>query len=86
MLLNNAKVTDHHAIIPTVPLERQDIADLPKTEQQILNLVAMRLLCATGGKTPTTDRITVSAGLFAAKGRTVTAEGWKAVERRFKDS
>ena len=86
---NNAKVTDHHAIIPTVQLERQDIADLPKTEQQILNLVAMRLLCATGGKhTYDETEITISCGgySFAAKGRTVTAEGWKAVERRFKDS
>ena len=86
---NNAKVTDHHAIIPTVQLEKQDIADLPKTEQQILNLVAMRLLCATGGKhTYDETEITVSCGgySFAAKGRTVTAEGWKAVERRFKDS
>ena len=86
---DNAKVTDHHAIIPTVQIEKQDIADLPKTEQQILNLVAMRLLCATGGKhTYDETEITVSCGgySFAAKGRTVTAEGWKAVERRFKDS
>ena len=49
-ITNNAKVTDHHAIIPTVQLEKQDISALPESEQKILRLVAMRLLSATGEK------------------------------------
>ena len=49
-ITNNAKVTDHHAIIPTVQLEKQDISALPESEQKILRLVAMRLLSATSEK------------------------------------
>lgn len=47
---DNSKVTDHHAILPTVQLEKQDVSALPQSEQKILNLVGMRLLCATGKK------------------------------------
>lgn len=47
---DNSKVTDHHAILPTVQLEKQDVSALPQSEQKILNLVGMRLLCATGEK------------------------------------
>lgn len=49
-ITNNAKVTDHHAIIPTVQLEKQDISELPESEQKIIRLVAMRLLSSTGEK------------------------------------
>ena len=49
-ITNNAKVTDHHAIIPTVQLENQDLAELPESEQKIIRLIAMRLLSATGEK------------------------------------
>ena len=49
-ITNNAKVTDHHAIIPTVQLEKQDLAELPESEQKIIRLIAMRLLSATGEK------------------------------------
>ena len=41
---DNSKVTDHHAILPTVQLEKQDVFALPQSEQKILNLVGMRLL------------------------------------------
>lgn len=49
-ITNNAKVTDHHAILPTVQLEKQDITELLQSEQRILSLVGMRLLAATGEK------------------------------------
>ena len=49
-ITNNAKVTDHHAIIPTVQLEKQDISELPESEQKIIRLIAMRLLSSTGEK------------------------------------
>ena len=86
-ITNNAKVTDHHAIIPTVQLEKQDITELPEAEQKILRLVAMRLLSATGEK-HIYDEISVSISCeghdFSAKGKSVVQEGWKDVERRFK--
>ena len=86
-ITNNAKVTDHHAIIPTVQLEKQDISVLPESEQKILRLVAMRLLSATGEKhtyEETSLTISCEGYVFSTKGKTVVQEGWKAVEQRFK--
>ena len=88
-IINNAKVTDHHAIIPTVQLEKQDLFELPQSEQKVLSLVGMRLLAATGEKHIYDEtRITLSCEgyEFKSKGKTVTQEGWKAVEQRFKAS
>ena len=86
---NNAKVTDHHAIIPTVQLEKQDLSELPESEQRIIRLVAMRLLSATGEKhiyDETSVTLTCEGYEFKAKGKTVVQDGWKAIERRFKET
>ena len=88
-ITNNAKVTDHHAIIPTVQLEKQDLFELPQSEQKVLSLVGMRLLAATGEKhiyDETLIKLSCEGYEFKSKGKTVTQEGWKAVERRFKAS
>ena len=84
---NNAKVTDHHAILPTVQVETLDIAELPESEQKILRLVATRLICTTGEKhiyDETTLTISCEGSLFTAKGKTVVQDGWKGIERQFK--
>lgn len=88
-ITNNAKVTDHHAIIPTVQLEKQDLGELPESEQKIIRLVAMRLLSATGEKhiyDETSVTLTCEGYEFKAKGKTVVQDGWKAIERRFKET
>lgn len=88
-VLNSSKVSDHHAIIPTVQLDRQNASELPQTEQNIMNLVGMRLLCAVSGKHEYEDTqlvIDCEGHNFKVKGKTVLIEGWKAVERRFKAS
>ena len=88
-ITNNAKVTDHHAIIPTVQLEKQDITELTQSEQKILSLVGMRLLAATGGKhiyDETQITLSCEGYVFKAKGKTVIQDGWKAIEQRFKAS
>ena len=88
-ITNNAKVTDHHAIIPTVQLEKQDISELPESEQKIIRLVAMRLLSSTGEKhiyDETSVTLSCEGYEFKTRGKTVTQEGWKAIEQRFKDA
>ena len=88
-ITNNAKVTDHHAIIPTVQLEKQNPAELPESEQKIIRLVAMRLLSATGEKhiyDETSVTLTCEGYEFKAKGKTVVQDGWKAIERCFKET
>ena len=88
-ITNNAKVTDHHAIIPTVQLEKQDLIELPESEQKIIRLIAMRLLSATGEKhifDETSVTLTCEGYEFKAKGKTVVQDGWKAIERHFKET
>ena len=88
-ITNNAKVTDHHAIIPTVQLEKQDLIELPESEQKIIRLIAMRLLSATGEKhiyDETSVTLTCEGYEFKAKGKTVVQDGWKAIERCFKET
>lgn len=88
-ITNNAKVADHHAIIPTVQLEKQDLGELSESEQKIIRLVAMRLLSATGEKhiyDETSVTLTCEGYEFGAKGKTVVQDGWKAIERRFKET
>ena len=88
-ITNNAKVTDHHAIIPTVQLEKQDLGELPESEQKIIRLVAMRLLSATSEKhiyDETSVTLTCEGFEFKAKGKTVVQDGWKSVERCFKET
>ena len=88
-ITNNAKVTDHHAIIPTVQLEKQDLGELPESEQKIIRLVSVRLLSATGEKhiyDETSVTLTCEGYEFKAKGKTIVQDGWKAVERRFKET
>ena len=86
---NNAKVTDHHAIIPTVQLDKQDIGELPQSEQKIISLVGMRLLAATGEKhifDETQITVICEGYEFRTKGKTVVQDGWKGIEQRFKAS
>ena len=88
-VVNNKKVTDHHAILPTVQLEKQDVSALPQSEQKILNLVGMRLLCATGEKhnyAETQISLSCEGYEFKTKGKTVVQNGWKAIEELFKAS
>lgn len=86
-VMDNKKVSDHHAIIPTAEVGEADLQELSKGERDILMLVGVRLLCATA-----TDHrfleteITVSCAgeQFRAKGKTILEEGWKAVEAAFR--
>lgn len=88
-VLNSKKVTDHHAIIPTMEIAKADLAALPETERKILSLVANRLLCATGEKhLYETVKAELACGgyTFAASGKSVLKNGWKDFEDTFKRS
>lgn len=49
-VVNNDKVTDHHAILPTKLVKDLDFSSLNEKEQNILNLVIKTLLIATNEK------------------------------------
>ena len=85
-LLDSKKVSDHHAIIPTMELEKADLAALPESERNILVLVGARLLmaCAEPHIFEAVTAVLSCAGQeFTAKGKAVLAAGWKDLERRF---
>ena len=85
-LLDSKKVSDHHAIIPTMELTKTDLAALPESERNILTLAGARLLmaCAAPHIFEAVTAVFSCAGqTFTAKGKTVLAEGWKGLERRF---
>ena len=88
-LLNSKKVTDHHAIIPTVEIALADLKALPETERKILSLVANRLLCATGEKhlyETVKAELTCGGYVFQTSGKSVLKNGWKDFEEAFKKS
>ena len=88
-VLNSKKVTDHHAIIPTMEIAKADLAALPETERKILSLVANKLLCATGEKhLYETVKAELSCGVytFTTSGKSVLKNGWKDFEDAFKRS
>ena len=85
-LLDSKKVSDHHAIIPTMEVAKADLAALPESERNILTLVGARLLmaCAESHIFEAVTAVFSCAGQeFTAKGKTVLAAGWKDLERRF---
>lgn len=86
-LLNSKKVSDHHAIIPTMELAKTDLSGLPETERNILTLAGARLLMAAA-EPHTFEAVTAvfecAGQTFTAKARTVLSDGWKGLERRYR--
>ena len=83
-VINSKKVSDHHAILPTRSMANADLSSLPAGESHVLRLIAARLLAAVGEPyryAETTVQMECAGQVFTAKGKTVLAEGWKAVER-----
>ena len=81
---DDSKVTDHHAIIPTVEIARTDLSELPSGERDVLTLLAVRLLCATTQANrfeAVTAMLDCQEYTFTAKGKTILQSGWKEVER-----
>lgn len=79
-VINDKKVSDHHAIIPTKEAIKCSLDDLPKGEQAILRLIATRLFCAVGEPFRYNESvIELSDGnyIFSAKGKTTVQSGWK---------
>ncbi|MCI9577187.1 MAG: DNA topoisomerase 3 [Clostridiales bacterium] len=88
-LLNNAKVSDHHAVIPTAEIENLDIASLPSEERDILLLVGYKLLCASAPKhsfESTAATLLCAGQAFSARGKVVLEQGWKEIEGYLKSS
>lgn len=79
-VINNSKVSGHHAIIPTNSIVTADLSSLPTGEKNILTLIAAKLICATAPehKYEAVKLTGICNGTeFTATGRTVLDMGWK---------
>lgn len=85
-VIDNKKVSDHHALIPTAAISNAALSALPAGERSILTLLMTRLLCAVGDP-HRFDETTVTAeceGIsFSASGKAVTDMGWKAIDKAY---
>ena len=84
-VVDNKKVADHHAIIPTRELQKCNLNELPKGELAILQLISTRLFVAVGDPhryTETVIELDCGGTAFSAKGKTVLHEGWKAYVKK----
>jgi DNA topoisomerase-3 len=85
-VMNNKKVSDHHAIIPTQSIKNADFGTLSSTDRNILYLISNRLLTATSSKyiyELTSVVISCGGSDFKAKGKVTKAIGWKKLEADF---
>ena len=78
--VDDAKVSDHHAIIPTE--EFVELIRLGNDERRIYDLVVRRFLAVLSPEAEV-EQVTLHAGcggqLFTARGRIMLVKGWKAV-------
>ncbi len=86
-VINDKKVTDHHAVIPTRNLQGADLSGLPVGERMILELVSQRLLCAVAEPhtySETAVTVECAGAEFTAKGKTVKRSGWRALDAAYR--
>ena len=79
-LVDNSKVTDHHAIIPTE--QYVDLSALNSDERHIYDLIVKRFIAVLGSTfeyEQTTVKIEASGELFTARGRMIKSPGWKSI-------
>ncbi len=85
-LISDKDVGDHHAILPTMELEKADVSDLPVGERKLLLLVCCKLLCAVAEPyvyETVTAAFDCAGHSFTVKGKCVLDEGWREVYRLF---
>ena len=79
-ICDSKKVSDHHAIIPTMVAGETDINTLPAGEREIIKLIAKQMLRAVSESyrfRETVAVITCGDNTFTAKGKIVENIGWK---------
>ena len=88
-LVNNKEVPDHHALIPTLEMEKADVPGLPVGERNILLLVCCKLLCAAAEPfvyEAVTAAFDCGGHTFTTKGKQVLSQGWRAIQEVFRSS
>ena len=88
-MISDKDVSDHHAIIPTMELEKADVHALPVGERNLLLLVCCKLLCAAAEPymyKAVTATFDCDRQSFTAKGKQILSYGWQEIGRIFRAS
>lgn len=87
-VINNAKVSDHHAILPTKEAVEKGISDLPSDKKNLMMLICQQLVQATGEEylyEQTDIIVKCQEHDFKARGKMPVQMGFKEVEKAFKN-
>ena len=82
-VINNSKVSDHHAIIPTANVADAEFGELPAGEQKVLSLITARLLSALGDPAVRNEvdvEFTCAGTVFKAKAKNMKVKGWRDIQ------
>ena len=78
---SSKKVSDHHAVVPTMAAGETDLETLPAGEREILRLAARQVLMAVSEPyryTETVIALRCGGAAFSTKGKCINAPGWRA--------
>ena len=82
-VINNSKVSDHHAIIPTANVADAKFGELPAGEQKVLSLITARLLSALGDPAVRNEvdvEFSCAGTVFKAKAKNIREKGWRNIQ------
>lgn len=81
-IIDDAKVSDHHGLLPTNEVNPQVFASLPEEQQKVLTLIIWRLLAAVAPDSvhkATKALFDIGGYEFKAEGKEIVNSGFKAV-------
>ena len=84
---SSKKVSDHHAVVPTMAAGETDLETLLTGERELLRLVSRQVLMAVSAPfvcLETEARLACGGNTFAAKGKTILNMGWRAYTEKGK--
>ena len=86
-VINNKKVSDHHAILPTKEAVEKGIMDLPVDKKNLMILIGQQVLQAVGEDylyEQADVTVNCQKNEFTARGKTAVQMGFKDVEKAFR--
>ena len=88
-IINNGKVSDHHALLPTKEALGQDFEELSERQRNIFRLIGQRLAQAVSEECiyeETAVMVLCEGHKFSAKGKAIVQSGFKKIEEVFRKS
>ena len=88
-IINDDKVSDHHALLPTKEALEQDLEGLSERQRNIFRLIGQRLAQAVSGECiyeETAVTVQCEGHEFSAKGKTKVQPGFKGIEDAFRNA